>query len=264
MRSRAVLLSVAATLTATAAAFAPSPRAFRRCPALSAEDATTTSETTTENTVEGMTISGEFVPVNNMILILPPDSVDTTEGGIFLTGKSKIQKSEGLVVSAGPGRINLETGYVSEMPVGVGERVSYGRYDGTEVMYNDVRHNLIRDDDVLLKFPAGSDPDSDSIDGVEVLWDSVLVKLPAREDGSSTESGILLARTTKKSSRGSRSTVGDVIKVGPGRNAYNGVLMEMDVEVGDKIKFRDFAAQDVEVGGEDYCVVRMTDILAKF
>ena len=30
------------------------------------------------------------------------------------------------------------------------------------------------------------------------------------------------------------------------------------------VKFRDYAAQSVDIGGEEYAVVRMNDLLAKF
>jgi co-chaperonin GroES (HSP10) len=40
--------------------------------------------------------------------------------------------------------------------------------------------------------------------------------------------------------------------------------MENDVSPGDLVKFRDFAAQDVEIDGKEYNVVKMIDLLAKF
>jgi len=40
--------------------------------------------------------------------------------------------------------------------------------------------------------------------------------------------------------------------------------MAMEVAVGDMVKFRDFAGNEVEIGGKEYSVVKMSDILAKF
>lgn len=40
------------------------------------------------------------------------------------------------------------------MKAGLG--VIYGKYDGTELKYNDINHQLIKDDDVLLTYTGNS------------------------------------------------------------------------------------------------------------
>ena len=143
------------------------------------------------------------------------------------------------------------------MPVSIGDTVLFGEFSGEELKYNDATHTLIRDDDVLVKFPAGADQ---TMDNAEVIWDSVLVKVEERNDMESGSS-ILISATVKKTSV---SSIGEVQKVGAGRFAFNGELMQMDVVPGDMVKFRDFAAQTVEIDGEEFAVVRMNDLLAKF
>lgn len=142
------------------------------------------------------------------------------------------------------------------MPVAVGDSVIFGKFGGEQVKYNGATHTLIRDDDILVKFPAGAEK---TIENAEVIADSVLVKIQKKEIQES--GGILIAATTKKLSV---SSVGEVLKVGPGRYAFNGALMENDVVIGDMVKFRDFAAQEVEIGEEDYAVVKFVDLLVKF
>ena len=39
------------------------------------------------NVLEGREISNAFTPINNMLLVKKAETVDQTEGGIFLTGK---------------------------------------------------------------------------------------------------------------------------------------------------------------------------------
>ena len=240
------------------------------------------------NVLEGKEIEKDFTPINNMLLVKKVEVVDQTEGGLFLTGKvsfpnlfmrslstkgccshcemfnpprlcsyqQKIVKSEGEVTAAGTGRINSETGFQSPMPLSVGDAVSFGKFSGEEVTYNGDIHTLIRDDDVLVRFPGGADK---TMENAEVIWDNVLVKV--QENEIEETGGLLIAATTKKATV---SSVGEVMKVGPGRLAFNGELMEMDVMPGDMVKFRDFAAQEVEIDGEDYAVIRMVDLLAKF
>mmetsp|Transcript_4778 Transcript_4778/g.6794 ORF Transcript_4778/g.6794 Transcript_4778/m.6794 type:complete len:241 (+) Transcript_4778:181-903(+) len=205
-------------------------------------------------TLDGKAIDGELTPLNNMMLIKKVDAIEQTAGGLVLTGKAKVQKAEGTIVAAGPGRANSDSGLMIEMPVEVGESVVYGKFDGTEIDYNGKKHILIRDDDVLVKWKGDL-----SLDTVGVVKDNVLVHVDINDE--ETSSGLLIAKT---SIGGSKPTIGTVMKVGPGRNANNGVLMEMDVAEGDMIKFQDFAGNTVDIEGEEYRVVRMNDILAKF
>lgn len=140
------------------------------------------------------------------------------------------------------------------MPVEPGNGVVYGKYDGTEIDYDGNKHTLIRDDDILVKFSGDL-----TLESAEVVSDNVLVKVDASEEA--TTSGLIIASTAKKSSKPS---TGEVVKVGPGRMASNGEIMTVDIAVGDEVKFRDFAGNEVQIDGEEYAVVRMTDILAKF
>ena len=94
---------------------------------------------------------------------------------------------------------------------------------------------------------------------MDVVRDNVLVYSETKE--VATEGGILLAASSKKTQKPS---TGEVLKVGPGKMAANGELMAMEVKVGDMVKFRDFAGNEVDIDGTEYHVVKMSDILAKF
>lgn len=142
------------------------------------------------------------------------------------------------------------------MPVSPGESVVYGKYDGTEIDYNGEKHALIRDEDILVKWSG----DKLTHENAEVVSDNVLVRVTDNKEDE-TSSGLVIAATAKK---GSKPSTGEVIKVGPGRMASNGEIMTVDINVGDMVKFRDFAGNEVMIEGEEYSVVRMPDILAKF
>jgi chaperonin GroES len=238
------LLAVVSALFAleAAVAFAPSP-AFTR------------ASTQCNIKVDGRTIEGEVKPTNNFVLVKKAQAQEQSEGGILLSGKARVVKTEGTVVSVGPGKTHPETGALLDMPVEVGDGLVFGKYDGTEIDIDGVKHTLIRDDDVLVKYKG----DELTIENAEVVRDSVLVFVETKE--VATEGGILIAKSSKKENRPS---TGEVVKVGPGRLAANGELMAVEVALGDKVKFRDFAGNEVTIGGEEYSVVRMTDILAKY
>ena len=75
-----------------------------------------------------------------------------TSSTAFRIHQAKVQKTEGKVISVGPGNTHPESGKISPMPVNEGDGVVYGQYDGTEVEYNGDRHTLIRDSDILVKY----------------------------------------------------------------------------------------------------------------
>lgn len=141
------------------------------------------------------------------------------------------------------------------MPVEAGDSVVYGKYDGTEVKIDGETHSLIRDTDILVKFKGGPL----SLENVEVVNDSILVHVQTKEQ--ETSGGLILGSS---SSNQKRPSTGVVVKVGPGKMAASGDIMPMNVEVGDQIKFMDFAGNEIKIGDEEYSVVKMPEVLAKF
>lgn len=221
--------------------------------------ATATTTTTTSQlhakSLEGWKIDGTIKPVNNFILVKKAEELKKTDTGILLTEGSKIVKTEGTVVEVGPGKLHPDSGIPFPMPVSPGDGLIYGKYDGTELDIDGVRHSLIRDTDILVKFNGDETLTEENVD---VPNDSVLIHV--NMDQSQTSGGLLLATTTTQN----RPSTGTVVKVGPGRMQANGDLMPMNVDVGDEVKFMDFAGNEVKIGDKEYSVVTMPEILAKF
>lgn len=55
---------------------------------------------------------------------------------------------------------------------------------------------------------------------------------------------------------------GKVVKVGEGRMTSKGEFSASPVNVGDRVKFKDYAGNGVKVEGVDHSLVRMVDILS--
>jgi chaperonin GroES len=142
-----------------------------------------------------------------------------------------------------------------DMAANVGDSVVYGKYDGSELRYNDVNHQMIKGDDILFKY-SGTEMKLDLINCVK---DQVLIRLPPKEEAAS--SGIILSTPGDKEKKPDHGTV---VKIGPGRQAGNGKYMSIQVEPNDKVKFRSFAGNEIKIQGIDYIVVRSYDILAKW
>ena len=81
----------------------------------------------------------------------------------------------------------------------------------------------------------------------------VLKNLDAEE---TTRGGIILAGSAKE-----KPVMAEVIAVGPGGNV-DGKEIKMYVEKGQKVIYSKYAGTEVKLDGEEYIVVRQSDILA--
>ena len=54
---------------------------------------------------------------------------------------------------------------------------------------------------------------------------------------------------------------GTVVKAGEGRLNSSGELSPSPVKAGERVKFKDYAGNDVTIDGKPYSVVKMVDIL---
>src|SRR5207302_4492531 len=87
------------------------------------------------------------------------------------------------------------------------------------------------------------------------LGDRVIVKPKAKEE--MTRSGIVLPDTASE-----KPQEGSVLAVGPGRVLDNGKRIDMEVKSGDTVLFAKYAGTEVKLDGEDYLVIRESDLLA--
>lgn len=69
-----------------------------------------------------------------------------------------------------------------------------------------------------------------------MIGDRVLLRVKAMPKGTSTSTaGVLIAESATRSTR---PTIGEVVKVGPGRMVPSGKMMPMYCEVGDCVKYK--------------------------
>ena len=87
------------------------------------------------------------------------------------------------------------------------------------------------------------------------LGDRVVVKPKPRDE--MTSSGLVLPDTASE-----KPQEGSVLSVGPGRVLDTGKRVEMDVKAGDSVLFAKYAGTEVKLEGDEYLVIRETDLLA--
>ncbi len=89
---------------------------------------------------------------------------------------------------------------------------------------------------------------------IKPLADKVLIKM--KESEEITKSGIILSSASKE-----KPQIAEVIAVGPGGNV-EGNNIEMHVNVKDKVIVSKYAGTEIEYEGEEYLIVKQSDILA--
>lgn len=86
------------------------------------------------------------------------------------------------------------------------------------------------------------------------LGDRVVIKMIESEE--TTKSGIILASTAKE-----KPQIAKVMEVGPGIDV-DGKLVKMEVKKDDKVVVNKYAGTEIKYEGEEYIILRQSDILA--
>lgn len=89
---------------------------------------------------------------------------------------------------------------------------------------------------------------------IKPLADRVVIKLLEAEE--TTKGGIILASAAKE-----KPQVAEVLAVGPG-GVVDGKEVKMELKVGDKVLASKYAGTEVKIDGEEYTILRQSDILA--
>ena len=89
---------------------------------------------------------------------------------------------------------------------------------------------------------------------IKPLGDRVVIKNLEAEE--TTRGGIILTNSAKE-----KPVMAEVLAVGPGGNV-DGKEITMNVSVGEKVIYSKYAGTEVKLEGEEYIIVRQSDILA--
>jgi chaperonin GroES len=127
---------------------------------------------------------------------------------------------------------------------------------------NDCRR-LVRDADDYQrhKLPTGRISElvqtltgNSTMHGFRPLHDRVLVRRIESEE--KTPAGIIIPDTAKE-----KPIEGEVLAAGPGARDEMGRVIPLDVKVGDRVLFGQWAGTDVLIDGEDRLILKESDIL---
>ena len=90
---------------------------------------------------------------------------------------------------------------------------------------------------------------------IKPLADRVVIKMVEAEE--TTKSGIILTGAAKE-----KPQVAEVVAVGPG-GVVDGKEVKMELAIGDRVLMSKYAGTEVKLDGEEYTILRQSDILAK-
>jgi chaperonin GroES len=86
------------------------------------------------------------------------------------------------------------------------------------------------------------------------LHDRVVVRRLESEER--TKGGIIIPDTAKE-----KPSEGEVTAAGPGARDETGKIQPLDVKAGDRILFGKWSGTEVKIDGEDYLIMKESDIL---
>jgi chaperonin GroES len=92
---------------------------------------------------------------------------------------------------------------------------------------------------------------------VKPLADRVIIR--PLEPEEKTAGGIIIPDAAKE-----KPQKGEVVAVGPGKVADSGQKIEMTVKNGDKVLYGKYSGTEVSIDGEDFLIMKESDILAIF
>ena len=82
-------------------------------------------------------------PLHDRVIVKPAAAEEKTAGGIYIPDTAKEKPSKGIVMAAGPGKID------EPMTVKAGDTVLYGKYAGTEITLDGADLLIMRESDIL-------------------------------------------------------------------------------------------------------------------
>lgn len=90
---------------------------------------------------------------------------------------------------------------------------------------------------------------------VKPLEDRIIIR--PMEAETKTAGGIIIPDAAKE-----KPQKGEVIAVGPGKTSEKGEKILMSLKTGDKVLYGKYSGTEISIDGQDYLIVRESDVLA--
>ena len=87
-------------------------------------------------------------PLHDRVIVKRLEGENTSPGGIVIPDSAAEKPVQGKIVAVGKGKI-LEDGQVRPLDVKVGDKILFGKYNGTEVKVDGQELLVMREEDVM-------------------------------------------------------------------------------------------------------------------
>ena len=87
-------------------------------------------------------------PLQDRLIVKRIADEEKSKGGIIIPDTAKEKPQEGKVVAVGKGKVH-DDGKITPLDVKVNDRVLFGKYSGTEIVFDGEEHLIMREDDVF-------------------------------------------------------------------------------------------------------------------
>lgn len=84
-----------------------------------------------------------ITPLHDRVIVKPAAAEEKSAGGIIIPDTAKEKPQKGVVVAAGPGKVD------EPVTVKAGDSVLYGKYAGTELTIDGLEYLIMRESDIL-------------------------------------------------------------------------------------------------------------------
>jgi chaperonin GroES len=94
-------------------------------------------------------------PLHDRVLVKRLDEQEQMRGGIIIPDTAKEKPQQGEVIAVGEGKFR-EDGSRQPLDVKTGDRVLFGKYNGSEVKIDDKEYLIMREDEILGIFTGSA------------------------------------------------------------------------------------------------------------
>lgn len=95
-----------------------------------------------------MSSADKIQPLADRVVVKALEEAEQMRGGLYIPDTAKEKPQEGEVVAVGPGKLS-DDGVRVPMEVAAGNRVLYGKYDGTEVQVDGDDYLILSESRIL-------------------------------------------------------------------------------------------------------------------
>ncbi|GHA51917.1 10 kDa chaperonin [Amylibacter ulvae] len=89
-----------------------------------------------------------FTPLHDRVLVRRLEGEEKTAGGLIIPESAKEKPAEGEIIAVGEG-LRKENGDLIPMAVKVGDKVLFGKWNGTEVTLNGEELLMMKESDIF-------------------------------------------------------------------------------------------------------------------